>query len=144
MENIDSRIHKAVQEIVGNEALLQMLDADAAAEMLNWGTATATALVKETEGLDDAAAEEVLAPRLKALRQSLRSIGNWAAGKYADPESRAELRDKLIDQIRTIRGEMAKAPSSDEMDALLGQTGVLESTPYQRVLQIKQFIDDLN
>lgn len=143
MESIDSRIHKAVQEIAGNEALLQMLDADAAAEMLNWATATATSLVKETEGLEDAAADEILAPRLKALRQSLRSMGNWAAGKYADPESLAELREKLLDQLHTLRGE-APAPSAEQMDSLLGQTEFLSSTPLQRVLKIKQFIDDLN
>jgi hypothetical protein len=81
---------------------------------------------------------------LKALRQSLRSIGNWAAGKYADPDSRAELRDKLLEQLKSIRGDAAPAPSAEQMDALLGSTEDLNSTPHQRVLKIKQFIEDLN
>ncbi|MFT3895895.1 MAG: hypothetical protein QM730_30115 [Anaerolineales bacterium] len=57
MESIDSRIKKSVDEIAGNEVLLEMLYTDAAAEMLNWGIAMATSLVKTTDGLDDIAAD---------------------------------------------------------------------------------------
>ena len=38
---------KYVGEMAGNEALLQMLDTDAAAELLNWGIATVTSLVQK-------------------------------------------------------------------------------------------------
>lgn len=144
MEGIDSRIKKFVDEIVGNEALLEMLDTDAAAEMLNWGIATATSLVKTTDGLDDIAADLTLLPRLKAVRQFMRQIGNWAAGKYADPESRVQLRDKLLDQLRLMRGENANLPTPEQMDAVLNQSDVVGNTPQQLVLKIKQFIQDLN
>jgi hypothetical protein len=144
MDGIDSRIKKFVDEIVGNEALLEMLDTDAATEMLNWGIATATSLVKKTEGLNDIAADLALLPRLKAVRQFMRQIGNWAAGKYADPESRAQLRDKLLEQLRTIHGESASLPSAEQMDAVLNQADVANSTPHQRVLKLKQFMEGLN
>jgi hypothetical protein len=143
MDGIDSRVKKFVDEIAGNEALLEMLETDAATEMLNWGIATATSLVKKTEGLDDLAADLALLPRLKAVRQFMRQIGNWAAGKYADPASLIPLRDKLLEQLRLIRGESANLPSPEQMDALLNQADVVGSTPQQRVLKVKQFIDEL-
>jgi hypothetical protein len=144
MADINSRIKKFVGEITGNEALLEMLDTDAATEMLNWGIATATSLVKGTGDLDDIAANLALLPRLKAVRQSMRSIGNWAAGKYADPESRAQLRDKLLEQFRMIRGESSQLPSAEQMDALLGQVDDANNTSYQLILKLKQILEGLN
>ena len=143
-EDLELRIKKFVSEIIGNEALLEMLDTDAATEMLNWGIATATSLVKTTAELDDLAADLALLPRLKALRQSMRQIGNWAAGKYADPESRQQLRDKLLEQLRTVRGEEAVLPSAERMDLILNQVGVAGTTPQQLVLQLKQILEEGN
>ncbi|HMB24575.1 MAG TPA: hypothetical protein VKP08_17145, partial [Anaerolineales bacterium] len=97
MADINARIQRTVEEMLGNESLLQMLETEAATEMLNWGIATAKTIVSKTMDLDDLAAELALVPRLKAIRQSMRSIGNWAAGKYADPASRVQLREKLLE-----------------------------------------------
>jgi hypothetical protein len=144
MADINSRIQKFVGEITGNEALLEMLDTDAATEMLNWGIVTATSLVKGTGDLDDIAADLALLPRLKAVRQSMRSIGNWAAGKYTDPESRVQLRNKLLEQFRVILGESAQIPSAEQMDALLGQVDDTNNTPYQLILKLKQILESLN
>ena len=144
MDGIDSRIQKIVDEIVGNEALLDILDTDAATEMLNWGIASATSLVQGTDGLDDTAADLALEPRLKAVRGSMRSIGNWAAGKYADPESRVPLRDKLLEHFRAILGESAQLPPAEQMDALLNQVDDPDNTPHQLVLKLKQIFEDLN
>lgn len=144
MDGLDSRIEKIVDEIAGNEALLEMLDTDAATEMLNWGIDTATSLVKTTDGLDDIAADLALLPRLKALRQFMRQIGNWAAGKYGDPESRVQLRDKLMEQLRVLRGEAASLPSAEQMDALLNQVDLKENTPHQLILKLKQFMEGLS
>ena len=144
MDEINSRIKKTVDEIVGNEALLDMLDTEAATEMLNWGIATATSLVNQTGELDDIAADLALMPRLKAVRQSMRSIGNWAAGKYADPESRVQLRDKLLEQFHVILGESAQLPPAEQMDALLNQVDDPGNTPHQLVLKLKQIFEDLN
>lgn len=140
MADINSRINKIVGEISGNEALLEMLDGAAAAELLGWGIAMATALAQRTEGMDDAAAEQALEPQLKALRGAMRSTGNWAAGKYADPASRGALRDKLLEHFRVMRGEAA-LPSADQLDSLLGQVGVLGSDSKTLILNLKQLMD---
>jgi hypothetical protein len=91
MADIGDRIRRAMEEMTGNEALLEMLETNAAEEMLDWGKSLAASLVRRTEELDDFAADLALLPRLKAVRQSMRSIGNWAVGKYSDPNSRIQL-----------------------------------------------------
>jgi hypothetical protein len=142
MTDINARIQRTVEEVMGNESLLEMLETDAAREMLDWGIATAKAIVSKTMELDDFAAELALLPRLKAIRQSMRSIGNWAAGKYADPESRINLREKLLGNFRMIFGEEAPLPSAEKLDEVLNQADGQENTPYQLVSKLRQLIED--
>ena len=141
MTDINSRIQKYVSQLAGNEALLGMLDTDAATEMMEWATATVTALVKETEGLDDAAAEEALAPKLKAVRQAMRSGGNWAAGQYADPESRASLQAKLAEYRSVISGEPAKILPDTMLVSMLNQADDQGKTPLQLVQRFKRIME---
>jgi hypothetical protein len=142
MVDLNARVQRVIGEMLGNEALLEMLETDAAAEMLNWGTAMATSLVKTTTDLDDLAANLAILPRLKAVRQSMRSIGNWAVGKYTDPASRVELRDKLLERFRVIFGENARLPSVERFDELLNQVDDRNNTPYQLILKLKQLLED--
>jgi len=142
MVDINSRVQRVIEEMLGNEALLEMLETDAAAEMLNWGTAMATSLVQTTNDLDDLAANFAIMPRLKAVRQSMRSIGNWAVGKYIDPESRVELRDKMLERFRVIFGENARLPSIEQFDELSNQVDDKNNSPYQLILKLKQLLED--
>jgi|WetSurMetagenome_2_1015567.scaffolds.fasta_scaffold312793_2 hypothetical protein len=141
MADTEARVQKAIEDISGNESLLEMLDTDAAAEMLEWGKSTAAMLVKQTDGLDDAEAEQVLDERLKAVRQFIRSAGNWAAGKYADPADRIQLREKLLGHARVILGADAHLPSAEEMDAVLNQADVQQNSPKQSVLNLKELFN---
>ena len=141
MTDIKSRISKVVEEMTGNEALLEMLDTDAATEMLNWGIATATSIVKKTESLDDSASELALEPQLKAVRQVMRSAGNWAAGKYADPASRAPLRDKLIENFKAIFGEKTNLMPATTMDSILNQVDDKGKTPLQLIQSFKSLLE---
>lgn len=127
---------------MGNESLLEMLETEAAAEMLNWGITTAKTLVTKTMELDDLAADLAIVPRLKALQQTMRSIGNWAAGKYVDPASRVQLRDKLLERFREIFGERAHLPSAEKMDALLNQVDDTTNTPQQLILKLRQLLEE--
>jgi hypothetical protein len=131
-----------VAGIMGNESLVEMLETEAATEMLNWGIATAKTLVSKTMDLDDFAAELAIVPRLKAIRQSMRSIGNWAAGKYADPESRVQLREKLLEYFKLIFGEEARLPSTEKMDALLNEVDHKNNTPHQLILKLRKLIEE--
>jgi hypothetical protein len=142
MAEINTRIQRMIEEMTGNEALLEMLETDAAAEMLNWGIATAKSIVSPAGDLDDFAADLAIFPRLKAIRQSMRSIGNWAAGKYADPASRIQLREKLLGHFRTIFGEEKPLPPAEKMDEVLNQVDDKTNTPHQLVLKLRQLIEE--
>ena len=141
MPNRNARVERVIEELSGNEALLQMLDTDAASEMLNWGVETAKSMIRKTGELDDFAAELALLPRLKALRQSMRSIGNWAAGKYTDPQDHIQLRDRLLEQFRTIFGERRELPTPKQLDDLLSQANEKRRTPHQLILSLRDLLE---
>ncbi len=142
MTDVNARIQNMVEEFMGNESLVEMLETEAATEMLNWGITTAKTLVSKTMDLDDLTAELALLPRLKAIRQSMRSIGNWAAGKYTDPASRVQLREKLLEHFKVIFGEEARLPSPEKMDALLNEVDDQSNTPHQLVLKLRKLIEE--
>lgn len=142
MTDFDTRIERVIEEMTGNESLLEMLDTEAATEMLNWGIAISKSIVTKTQHLDDFAADLAILPRLKAVRQSMRSIGNWAAGKYADAASRVQLRDKLLQNFKVIFGEDSNLPSAAKMDAVLNQVDDKTNTPNQLILKLKQLLEE--
>ncbi|HSL44219.1 MAG TPA: hypothetical protein VK897_12355 [Anaerolineales bacterium] len=142
MAETNTRIQRVIEELSGNEALLGMLDTDAAMEMLNWGINTARSVVSRAAELDDFTADLAILPRLKAIRQSMRSIGNWAAGKYAEPASRVQLRERLLGHLRTIFGEERPLPPAEKLDEVLNQVDDKTNTPHQLVLRLRQLIDE--
>jgi hypothetical protein len=142
MADTASRIQTAVSDLAENEALFSMLDEDAASEMLKWGVNLANSVVKQSDGLDDLAADLAIQPRLKALRSLMRSVGNWAAGKYVQPESRIQLRDKLLDQFKVMLGEDSPLPTAEKLDGLLNQAGDASNTPRQLIAKLMQLVTD--
>jgi hypothetical protein len=138
----DTRAERVIKEITGNEALFDMLDTEAATEMLNWGKAAARSMVRRTSELDDLSADRVIVPGIKAIRQAMRSIGNWAAGEYTDPTSRIQLRNKLLECLRTIFGEEMPLPSAESMDAVLNQRDDQQKTPQQLIISLRQLLRD--
>ncbi|HSL30078.1 MAG TPA: hypothetical protein VK900_12830 [Anaerolineales bacterium] len=142
MADLSARMERVIEQLSGNEALVGMLETEAATEMLDWGIATAKSLITRTNELDDFAAELAVLPRLKAIRQSMRAIGNWAAGKYADPASRIELRDKLLRHFRTIFGEEKPLPPPEKVDAVLNQVDDREKTPHELIVRLRQLLEE--
>jgi hypothetical protein len=133
MTDIKTRIENAKKVITGNESLLDMLEADAATELLNWGIDLAGRIARSTEGMNDSEAEQMLEVRLKALRQFIRATGNWAAGKYTDPVSRAQLKDKMLEHIRSINAALIKLPSPTDFEKLLGLSGLTQTQAIQKL-----------
>lgn len=142
MTTIAERIQLAIKEMTGNEALLEMLESDAAVEMLEWGKGLAASVAERTADMDDVSADLALLPRLKAVRQSMRSVGNWAAGKYSDPADRVQLRDKLLQHFQTIFGDDAQLPTAAQLDTMLNEVDNSSNTPLQLVLKIKSLLQE--
>ena len=67
MADLNARMERVIEEMAGNEALLEMLETDAAREMLNWGIAIAKAMMSRTRELDDNDVDLAILPRLKAM-----------------------------------------------------------------------------
>jgi hypothetical protein len=144
MADIRARIERAIEEMTDNEALLEMLETDAAEEMLRWGKSLVASVVRRTKDVDDFAEDLALLPRLKAVRQTIRSVGNWAAGKYRDAESRGQLRENLLEYFRTIFGEDARLPSAGRMDAVLSEADHPQNNPHQLILKFKDLLNEFN
>jgi hypothetical protein len=142
MIDIEARTRKAIKEISSNEALLEMLDTESATEMLEWGKEMVTSLTLDTQDVDDFEAELFLEPRLKAVRRIMRSVGNWAAGKYIEPEKRLKLREDLVGHLKTIHGEDAALPSAEEIDAVLNQVDDSQNSPHQLILKFKELLNE--
>ena len=141
MADLNARMERVIEEMADNEALLEMLETDAAREMLNWGIAIAKSMMSRTRELDDNDVDLAILPRLKAIRQSMRSIGNWAAGKYRDPEDRTQLREKLLANFRNIFGERRELPSARQMDELLSQVDDKSHSPHDLILKIRDLFE---
>lgn len=142
MADIGARIQRVIEEMTGNEALLEMLETDAAVEMLEWGKSLAATVVERTADMDDFAADMALLPRLKAVRQTIRSVGNWAAGKYSDPADRIQLRDKLLQHFQTMMGDDAALPSAERMDVVLNEVDNQENSPLQLIQKLKTTLQE--
>jgi hypothetical protein len=142
MTDLNSRTDRLIKEISGNEALFDILDTQAATEMLDWGKAAVISMVNKTKELDDVSADLILEPGTKAIRQAMRSIGNWVSGKYADPASRIELRDKLLGYFRTIFGEDMPLLSAENLDEVLNQVDDKQRTPQQLIISLRQLLED--
>lgn len=141
MADSNTLMERVIEELSGNEALLQMLDTNAASEMLNWGIATARSVIRRTEDRDGFDLELTILPRLKALRQSMRSIGNWAVGKYENAEDRIDLRNRLLGHFRTIFGNRRELPTARQMDDLLQQADDRHLTPHQLILRLQDLLE---
>jgi hypothetical protein len=74
----------------------------------------------------------------------MRSIGNWAAGKYADPASRMQLRDRLLTHFRTIFGDERPLPPPEKLDDVLNQVDDKSNTPHELVLKLRQLLEELD
>jgi hypothetical protein len=144
MADLNARMERVIEQLSGNEALLGMLETEAATEMLSWGIATARSLIMRTDELDDFAAELALQPRLKAIRQSMRAIGNWAAGQYADVASRVHLRNKLLRHFRTIFGDDKPLPPPERMDEVLNEVDDRQKTAHELILRLRKLFEEAN
>lgn len=120
MSELEKRFHRVMGSMIGNESLAASLDDDAAGELLSWGKTAAKRIVDETDGMDDDAAEERMAPRLRALRVMMRAVGRWVgeAGSL-DTESRLALWNRVGEQARVLFGDSFVLPSMDETLAQL-------------------------
>ena len=115
---IEQRLQREMQTLYGNEGLTGNMDDSSAKLFLDWAEVQVRQVVDSTVGLEDAAADEVMYPRLKAVRRIARYV-NQAITGHGDPY---ELAGKLVAQARIVYGEAFIEPDIFKIQSLLSVT----------------------
>jgi hypothetical protein len=124
------RSERAAESILENERLTADLDDAAAGALLEWALACSEMIVSDTATMPDGQAEEVMAPRMKALRRMMRSVNRLVAARPAD-ESEERL-DKIAAQAGIVYGREIGSLSveqwgSDAVGVIRALRAVVES-----------------
>jgi len=95
MSDVQKRVVRAAERLLGNEALTDELKDPAARMLLEWGVENAKRIMESTAGMDDATAEQTTAPRLLANQELMRLVNKWAAHL---PEKDKEQTNAFLDE----------------------------------------------
>jgi hypothetical protein len=102
--DIEKRIRKAVESLLENESLLEGLDNQNAASLLDWGTTCVKTIVKKSENLaDEEEAEETIYPQMRALRQMLKTVTTLYTSNLDMPQE-VTLLNELIESAAIVYG----------------------------------------
>jgi len=136
MIDLEQRLRRTFSGLAGNEALSNAPDENAAAEMLKWSEELAKYFVLQTGDMEDAPAEEYLAPYMRALRTMMRAISGWAS--ETDPAVRVEWWTRIEQSAKTLYGEGFALPAMEEViNQLPSEGGVLEN-----IVSLKKLIEN--
>lgn len=111
MTTVTERAALAAESILGNERLTNNLDDDAAKVLLDWGLAYVETIAAQTEGLDDEQAEEMMAPRLKALRSLMKLVNKWVPRRAKLDATASETKlEEVTALVQLIQASAFEAP----------------------------------
>jgi hypothetical protein len=138
MSDLEKRLHTVMGTMIGNESLAMSLDEDAAGELFSWGEAAVKTIVGRTDGLDDAAADEYMSPRLRALRLMMRAMGRWVGeAKTLDAETKLALWNRIGEQAHELFGDSFALPPMEDAVRQLPP----DASAQQTVVWLKTLID---
>jgi hypothetical protein len=116
MIDLEKRLRRTFSTMAAEESLADGLDDSAATTMLEWANVTAKQLVLRTSQMEDAVAEEYLAPYAGALHKMMRAIGHWAL--ETDQDAREEWWNRIEQNGKTLYTDRFVLP---HMDAVLSK-----------------------
>ena len=112
---IEKRLQREMESLYGNEGLTGDIDDSTARLLLDWAEHQVHQVVDTTAEMEDAAAEEVMYPRVKALRRIARYV-NQALSGQGEP---SDLAEKIVAQARILYGEAFVEPDINKVQTLL-------------------------
>lgn len=116
MSDVERRAQLAAEGLLSNERLTEDLRDEAARALLDWGIARVEAAAQSTAGMDEAAAEERMGSRVRAIRRLMRGVNEWVAGRREmDPEERAAQLQELLRQAEDAYGEDFTLPEEGQV-----------------------------
>lgn len=146
MANLEARVRMAAESILDNESLRSGLnDEESARSLLNWGVAWAETLARQTADIeDDEEADEVLYPRMRALRGLLTALKDLTAAESWPPDALEKTLETVREHAQTlygaewnppvdfeqnVRGILQTADSHARLNALLALIGGQAAAP---------------
>ncbi len=132
------RRERVIGGLRGNEKLTAGLGTAAAAALSEWGAAMGRFIVAETEGLDDAAAEELLQSRVRAARQLMMNVARAAADP--PPPGETPLADALR-QADVVYGRRYAAPGRDAVGRALAHWAADAGRPAEQIAGLRAFVE---
>lgn len=132
------RRERVIGGLRGNEKLTAGLGTSAAAALTEWGAAMGRYVVAETEGLDDATAEEQLQTRVRAARQLMMSVARAAADP--PPPGETPLADALR-QADVVYGRRYAAPGRDAVGRALAHWAADAGRPAEQIAGLRAFVE---
>ena len=113
MIDLEKRLRRTFSTMAAEESLADGLDESAATTMLEWAEVTAKQLVLRTSQMEDAVAEEYLAPYAGALHKMMRAIGHWAL--ETDQDAREEWWNRIEQNGKTLYTDRFVLPHMDNV-----------------------------
>jgi hypothetical protein len=130
-----AREQRIIDALRGNERLTAGLDDSAAASLLEWGQEMGRRIVHDTAGLGDAAAEDVLQPRVRAVRRLMMAVTEALTGGDI-PATEGE----WLDQASIALGDAFRPPDADEQRALVAEWRATAGLGAERIAVLRRFI----
>ena len=141
-DDLSRRVQQVAESLLENEALTIDLETGAAQALLDWGLDCVKRIVSDTAGLDEAAAEEVMAPRIRAMRRLMRQVNRWVGGQREAGAEPAPLPlSQMLEQAGIIYGEAFTLPDAGQLHLFLAQNAPLLNDPQQLIIALRHYIE---
>ncbi len=143
MDDVTQRVRRVAERILENESLTADLDDEAAQALLDWGLDWGEKIARNTADLEDTAAEELMSPKLRALRRLMRTVNRWlGAQQEADAEQRASYLANITAHAATIHGGEFTPPDEDHCQDFLMRQAELADQPSVVIANLRLLLED--
>jgi hypothetical protein len=116
MSEVERRAQLAAEGLLSNERLTEDLRDEAARALLDWGIALVEAAAQSTAGMDEAAAEERMGSRVRVIRQLMRRVNEWVAGRREmATEERVARLEEIVQHAVDALGEDFAPPDEGQL-----------------------------
>jgi len=135
--DLAGRIQSVIESLLENESLTNELEDAPARLLLDWAISCARKIVQGTSNLQDEAADEVMAPLLKDLRQMVRSASRLASSHSKDLDITTEL-DRFYELAGKVYGRPIVLSDADQKDMLAEDP----SKPLELIARLRTRIEE--
>jgi hypothetical protein len=136
-ETLAAREQRVRDALLGNARLTENLPDEAARSLMDLGLDIARLVVRDTAGLDDAAAEDIIQPRVRAVRRLMMSTA-----QATQPGDASAIPLEWPEQAAIALGDRFRRPDELEAAAFDGAWRALHGRPVDQVAALRRFIEE--